>query len=115
MNSNEHTSSTSGVVEPHSTPRDSTVDGNTSTFTTTDASGYPDKHDGLSAHSTQSVTQSPHEHHKHNQVHNNRSHIHPPGELVEHETMVGKPLTEVAEQLGETTLAHSTLVPNHFK
>ncbi|KAF9898769.1 hypothetical protein BX616_003634 [Lobosporangium transversale] len=39
-------------------------------FTTTDASGYPDKHDGLSAHNTthNSVILNQHEHHKHTQV-----------------------------------------------
>ncbi|KAG0021098.1 hypothetical protein BGZ80_003031 [Entomortierella chlamydospora] len=41
---------------------------NSTSFTTTDASGYPDKHDGLIAHSTPTVIQDPHEHHKHNQT-----------------------------------------------
>ncbi|KAF9347939.1 hypothetical protein BGX26_000587, partial [Mortierella sp. AD094] len=41
---------------------------NPTSFTTTDASGYPDKHDGLVAHSPPTVIQDPHEHHKHNQV-----------------------------------------------
>ncbi|KAI8354265.1 hypothetical protein B0O80DRAFT_487095 [Mortierella sp. GBAus27b] len=37
-------------------------------FATTDASGYPDRMDGLSAHTNQIVLQDPHEHHKHTQV-----------------------------------------------
>ncbi|KAF8983400.1 hypothetical protein BGZ46_010317 [Entomortierella lignicola] len=44
---------------------------NPTSFTTTDASGYPDKHDGLVAHSPPTVIQDPHEHHKHNQVQDN--------------------------------------------
>ena len=41
--------------------------------TTTDASGYPDKRDGLTASSPPLAIQDPHEHHKFNQVQNDPS------------------------------------------
>ncbi|KAF9435654.1 hypothetical protein BGZ76_005794 [Entomortierella beljakovae] len=41
---------------------------NQAAFTTTDASGYPDRLDGLSALGTTTTSQDIHEHHKHTQV-----------------------------------------------
>ncbi|GJJ71824.1 hypothetical protein EMPS_04181 [Entomortierella parvispora] len=54
-----------------------------STHTTTDASGYPDKRDGLTASSPPQAMQDPHEHHKYNQVQNDPS--------VNHGTIVSDP------------------------
>ncbi|KAF8928832.1 hypothetical protein BGZ58_009340 [Dissophora ornata] len=85
-----------------------------STFTTTE-------------HNAQNVQDS-HEHHKncqghdhvhHDHVHheneNHDGHIHSPGHLTEHKSMVGKPIVEVAEQLGDSELPLFTVVPNFRK
>ncbi|KAG0054016.1 hypothetical protein BGZ83_012092 [Gryganskiella cystojenkinii] len=62
------------VVSQDSIPQASSPNGllssadNNSTFTTTDASGYPDKSNGLVASSPSNAIQHPHEHHKFNQV-----------------------------------------------
>lgn len=89
-------------------------------FTTTDASGYPDKRDGLSAHTTQNILQDPHEHHKYNQVQDPSAHTHDHGHIQSQdpahshnsqihntqahqghheESMIGKSPVEVAEML----------------
>ncbi|KAF9301683.1 hypothetical protein BGZ74_006424 [Mortierella antarctica] len=60
-------------------------------FATTDASGYPDKSDGLTAHQTPQSIQNPHEHHKH--------------------TLIDKPLVELAEKLQDPLLPSETVVP----
>ncbi|KAG0336168.1 hypothetical protein BG000_006861 [Podila horticola] len=60
-------------------------------FATTDASGYPDKSDGLAAHQTPQSIQDPHEHHKH--------------------TLVDKPIVELAEKLQDPLLPPETVVP----
>ncbi|KAG0079436.1 hypothetical protein BGZ93_011190 [Podila epicladia] len=59
-------------------------------FATTDASGYPDKSDGLIAHQTPQSIQDPHEHHKH--------------------TLIDEPLVELAEKLQDPLLSE-TAVP----
>ncbi|KAI1315407.1 hypothetical protein EDD11_000795 [Mortierella claussenii] len=115
-----------------------------STFTTTDASGYPDKHDGLSAHNSthNNVIVDPHEHHKHHQVQDTalatgagvaaaaghaHTHAHKPipghsatGHLHGHESLVGQPLVEIAEQVRDPTLPMDTTpmqttVPNFLR
>ncbi|KAF8948320.1 hypothetical protein BGZ47_005622, partial [Haplosporangium gracile] len=81
-----------------------------SSFTTTDASGYPDRQDGLSAYSPPG--QDPHGHHKHHQVpcpsSNENSH-------ENKDQLVNRPVVEVAERLGlgETCLPDQTTVA-HF-
>ena len=60
-----------------------------------------------------------HEHCHHDHVHhdneNHHGHIHSPGHLVEHKSMVGVPIVEVAEQLGENELPLFTTVPSYRK
>ncbi|KAF9954420.1 hypothetical protein BGZ72_004603 [Mortierella alpina] len=76
-------------------------------FTTTDASGYPDKRDGLAAHSPPTAFQDPHAHHKHHQVqgvphgHDNSS--------------IGKPMVEIQERFKDPELPMETAVPNFIK
>ncbi|KAF9373507.1 hypothetical protein CPB97_000490 [Podila verticillata] len=70
-------------------------------FATTDASGYPDKRDGLTAHRTPQSIQDPHEHHKHVQ-------------LPHSETLIDKPL-ELAEKLQDPLLPPETIVPLNMR
>ncbi|KAG0281003.1 hypothetical protein BGZ96_001328, partial [Linnemannia gamsii] len=76
-------------------------------FTTTDASGYPDRQDGLSAYSPTGQGQDPQGHHKHHQV--------PPPCSVDEDEFVDRPVVEVAERLGvgEACLPEQTAVA-HF-
>lgn len=79
-------------------------------FTTTDASGYPDRQDGLSAYSP--AGQDPHEHHKHHQVPCPSSNE---NDSNSKDQLVNRPTVEVAERLGlgETCLPDQTAVA-HF-
>ncbi|KAG0256635.1 hypothetical protein BG011_004422 [Mortierella polycephala] len=87
-------------------------------FTTTDASGYPDKLDGLSACNPQYGIQDPHEHHKHLQVQDPTFNQHELGhntagrEQHEHSHAVDKPPVEVAKDLFDPELRQETGVPN---
>ncbi|KAF9540870.1 hypothetical protein EC957_003676 [Mortierella hygrophila] len=78
-------------------------------FTTTDASGYPDRQDGLSAYSPPG--QDPNEHHKHHQVPCPSSNENSSNNK---DQLVNRPATEVADRLGlgemylpdQTSVAH---------
>ncbi|KAI7825731.1 hypothetical protein BC939DRAFT_448257 [Gamsiella multidivaricata] len=112
---NTHIAEENAAVTPSTVP---------TTYSTVDASGYPAKHDGLATHNAPIVLQDPHEHHKHNQVaenphaqnqHHGHTHIPPPGEHVPGESMVNKPIVEVAEVMRDPKLHHATFVPNFIK
>lgn len=81
-------------------------------FTTTDASGYPDRQDGLSAYSP--AGQDPNAHHKHHQVpcpssNENNSNS--------RDQLVNRPEMEVAERLslGEMCLPDQTAVAQFLR
>ncbi|KAG0196201.1 hypothetical protein BGX28_010427 [Mortierella sp. GBA30] len=82
---------------------DATANMTTIPLATTDASGYPDKHDGLAAHNKLSVIQDPREHHKHRQVQDA-----PAG----HErSLLGRSIVEIREQLKDPELPMEMGVP----
>ncbi|KAF9181550.1 hypothetical protein BGZ51_002532 [Haplosporangium sp. Z 767] len=89
-------------------------------FTTTDASGYPDKLDGLSACSPPYSIQDPHEHHKHRQVLDPTFNQHEQGHERNtasqgqdtHSRVADKPPVEVAEDLHDPELKMETGVPS---
>ncbi|KAF9354206.1 hypothetical protein BGX34_011160 [Mortierella sp. NVP85] len=104
-------------------------------FATTDASGYPDKRDGLSACTTQTILQDPHEHHKFNQVQDpslhspTNDHSQAPAQCPNsqsrsesrthahghEESLVGKPFVEVEETLCGLELPMGTVIPNFIR
>ncbi|KAF9927445.1 hypothetical protein FBU30_003244 [Linnemannia zychae] len=86
-------------------------------FTTTDASGYPDRMDGLSAYSPPGLAQDLHEHHKHHQVPTETTDLlgHGTTRANYGEEMVNKPTVEVAERLDETRLPKQTVVASYLR
>ncbi|KAG0356797.1 hypothetical protein BGZ54_000605 [Gamsiella multidivaricata] len=66
---------------------------------------------GMSTHNNTQVAENPHAQNQHH----GHTHIPPPGEHVPGESMVNKPIVEVAEVMRDPKLHHATFVPNFIK